>query len=203
MKKTDNIALALRDGPHILFPTFFIPREVVAGGGEKFSCLIVLDKETNKQSLADLKDAIKTLTANAFGGEEVNHGIKPAEEKYPDIEELAGKLLLNAYRHASFGKPPVYSINGKDKLTGDDHGNHDAIYSGFQGNLNLSAYPYAVGANKGVGFGLDGVQWIGTGWTELQLGSSEGESFDAVDGEDPVETGFDMDQDSEADNFDW
>lgn len=89
-------------------------------------------------------------------------------EKYP---ERIGHYFFNAR-----SKKPVAVVD-RDR---DPIVDHEAVYGGCRGVLNVTFYPYITKGNQGVGVGLNGVQKV-----------ADGESFGGA-GKPSVESMFDM-----------
>jgi hypothetical protein len=160
----------------VSFPTIFTPRAIEQGQTPKYSIVLMFDK-TNADHLAALK-ALFTEAQAAFnakwpanadgtpnakapriplkghdkspfkdGDTACNSQGIPLSEKNP---EYAGHFVVRA---ASTTKPLVVDRATQEVL------DSAAVYGGCWCKVNLNPYAYDTAGNKGVTFGLNGVQF--------------------------------------------
>ena len=173
------------------YPTLFEPRPSVQGGDDsRFSILLLIDKK-DTNAVEKIKTAIKA--AFDYGKEKKMWTEKPAnfrnplrdadnEPNYAGKDWCAGHYLLSCKTKKDStlaDKPEVYSLE-TDSTTGKNIKITDPkeIYGGCYVRCRISSYPYDVGGNRGVSFGLEAVQKLADG-DELSGRASDKEVFSA------------------------
>lgn len=154
----------------VSYPTIFTPRAMEQGQTPKYSIVLMFDK-SNKDHMASLKELYLEAEA-AFkakwpdpakapriplrghdkspfkdGDTACNNQGVPLSEKN---EEYAGHFIVRA---ASTSKPAVVDRSMQEVL------DTQAVYGGCWCKVNLNPYAYDTSGNKGITFGLNGVQF--------------------------------------------
>ena len=176
---SSNVSKPARTTPavRISYPTLFTPRAFQPGNDPKYGIVLMFEKE-NKEHMDFLKSMYQDCQAAlvekwpdadkrprvAVSGDtrspikdgdktQNNNGI-PLAEKNP---EYAGHFIIRAN---TASRPIVVDRNKAEILDSNE------VYGGCFCKVNLNAYTFDMSANKGVTFGLNGVQKY-----------SDGESF--------------------------
>lgn len=171
-------------------------------GPKKYSAALLFSKK-DKANKAALKAAIEQAKekgkASKWGGAipaRLDNGVRDGDEKtLPDgetvLEGYEGMNYINAKANEGY-QPPI--VNRRAIPIAD----HSEVYSGCYCNVFVDVYPYASAGNKGIGFGLVGIQKVSDG---EPLGSSFSiDNFDIIDdGDDQVSASSVEDDDDD----DW
>lgn len=133
----------------------------------KYSCAFLIDKR-DKRNLGILQKAImETIEAGRAKLGNVNpkrldRGIRNGDEKFTDDSESA---IMNGYEghwyiNAKAGEthPPQIVDNRRRPITDESK-----VYSGCFVNVFIDLYAYSSEGNKGIGFGLLGIQKVADG----------------------------------------
>ena len=144
------------------YPTLDKPEAMNEGEAPKYSIALVFPKGTD---LSELKAAALQAAEEKFGKEKAHAMIKAKKLTLPfrtDGEEKGypeGSVFFNARTQR---KPTVVSrvpdADGKPTVISPD-----AVYPGAIVRASLSAFGYDVKGNKGVGFGLNNIQFVRDG----------------------------------------
>ena len=153
----------------VSYPTLFNPRAFQAGSEPKYSITLMIDKKNEeqmkflKQLHTDMQEALieawpdeskrprvsligDTRSPIKDGDKTVNNNGIPLAEKNPEYE---GHFIIRA---STASRPVVVDRNKSEILDANE------IYGGCFCKVCLNAYTYAMSANSGVTFGLNGVQ---------------------------------------------
>ena len=148
-------------------------------GKEEYSMMILIPKE-DKETVADLKKAIKAAVDDKWGSKRPANLRNPlrdgdSESDLPDTveageEPYAGHYFMNL---KSSQKPGIVDVNVQPVIDEGD------FRSGDFCRVSINAYAYDQKGNKGVAFGLNNIQVLRKG---LPLGgvSRPENDFDVV-----------------------
>jgi hypothetical protein len=199
---SSNVSKDPRTTPavRVSYPTLFTPRAFQPGNDPKYGIVLMFDK-SNAEHMAfmkllhqDCQAALaekwpkeeerprvalvgETRSPIKDGDKTVNNNGIPLCEKNP---EYAGQFIVRAN---TASRPAIVDRNMQEILDSNE------LYGGCFCKVNLNAYTFDMSANKGVTFGLNGVQkW------------SDGESFGG--GRPPLEDMFDAEKgQNDPDNY--
>lgn len=156
------------------------PRAGMNGGKAKYSAMLIIPKDDKKTLLAiknaiesayaESKDALKgsARTAPSLGA--IKTPLRDGDEEYPDREEMAGAMFLNA---SNTYPVSIYDEDGED-ITGNLD-RSDEIYSGVYARASIEFYAYNKSGNKGIAVSLRAVKKVRDGES---LGSTRDTSHD-------------------------
>lgn len=127
----------------------------------RYSASIIIRK-TDKNTVARIVDAIKTLKAdpevqNVWGGKvpaNLKLPLRDGDTDRPEDAAYHGAYFVNA---SSKRKPNVFDYDRTEIL------DPESVYSGCYCQFILSLYPYAKKGNMGIGVGLQAVRKIKDG----------------------------------------
>jgi len=172
-----NASSAPKTSPkvRVSFPTVFKPRMFAGQQGDpKYSITMMFDKNNQEQMgfLREVMKDLETALAQQWPDEavrprtplvgETRSPIKDGDKTVntngiPLVEknaEYAGHYILRA---SSTNKPVVVDANGQDIIDSNE------IYGGCFCKVNFTTYAFTSPQNKGVTFGLNGVQKVEDG----------------------------------------
>lgn len=169
------------DGDDVYEIQFLIPKSDRAG-------VKAIHDAITKVAKAKWGDKYKSVKSPLRDGDkeadELTEDGSTRGEKYP---ERLGHYFMNAR-----SKKPIAVVDRDRDLITD----HDAVYGGCKGILNVTMYPYITKGNQGVGVGLNGVQKVADGESFGGAGKPSVESmFDMVDEDEDLGNGLDDDED--------
>lgn len=174
------------------FPNLAKPRAGQDGGKEKYSVAAIFDKN---QDLTALKKLAMAAGKEKFGDKWKSKTGTGWPEKFrnpfrdgSDKEDMPGygddKIFITFSANTD---RPMSMFNKKVERVSFDEA-RGLFYPGCKAVATVQAYAYDMPQNKGVAFGLLGIQFVGDG-ERLGGGPGSDESdFDSVDDEDESET---------------
>lgn len=143
------------------YVNIFKARSFEAGGAEKFSTCILIDKKdkaTLKKIAAAIDAAKKDGIANKWGGKlpaKLHMPLRDGdEERAEEAEEYEGMFFLNANSNT---KPGIVDENCNEILDSTE------VYSGCYGRVSINFYAYNFNGSKGIAVGLNNVQKLEDG----------------------------------------
>jgi len=175
-EKTPNIKIRIENA-RFSYAHVYKPQAAVDGGDPKYSVSILIPKSA-KDDIKRIQEAIKaTATANAhvWNGRvpaDLRNPLRDGDIDKPNYPEYAGHYFINA---SSKQMPGVVGPDGRTPV--------EYLVSGDYGRVTVQFYAYNRAGNKGVGCGLQNIQWLREG-EPLGGGRSKPEDdFDAVETE--------------------
>lgn len=143
------------------YVNIFKARSFQAGGEEKFSLCILIDKK-DITTLGKIKAAIdaakKQGIADKWGGKLPGNLKMPLRdgdaERADEAEEYTGKFFMNANSNQ---KPGIVDENLNEILDNTE------VYSGCYGRVSINFFPYNSNGSKGIAVGLNHVQKLADG----------------------------------------
>lgn len=144
------------------YPYLFKPQPGKEGKDAKYSAALVFPKGTD---LKELKAAVLEAAESKWGAKAAD-GLRSGKLRSPlrtDVEEKGypeGSTFFNARSKAAPGVVSVFpGPNGKPLPIEDE----DQVYAGCWVRASVTAFPYDVDGNRGVGFALNNVQKLADG----------------------------------------
>lgn len=183
MDKVKN-KLFLTPRARLSFPSLFEARASIAGQKPKFSATLIFDLEAQKTPEWQALKAAEVAAIHEEWGSKKPAGLKSpfrkAEEKQNDdgtfkLGFAAGFAFMNVTAQEKF-PPKVVLRNGKDATEKD-------VYGGCYVRAQLTAFAYDTNGNRGVSFGLRGVQKLEDGEAFGGSGPVKFEALEPLPGE--------------------
>ena len=137
------------------FPNLFVPSKYEEK--ETYNSMLLLDKETDKECLEKIKEAMEAASKDRWGKKipkikEGHVGLRDGDEY--DNDAYAGKMFIRA----SNTKAPAVVDGGMNIISNPDH-----IKSGDYLRFLLKVFAYDTNGHKGIKFYLINAQFIETG----------------------------------------
>jgi hypothetical protein len=185
------------------YPTLFEP-QAYGEGEPKYSAALVFPAGTD---LTEIKEAIKAAAVERFGDKAKSY-LQKNPPLRTDVDEKGypeGSTFFNArttrrpqivsrYADPKTGKPMVI-----DEDAATEPGGQHEMYPGCQVKALISVYAYDVKGNRGVAFGLEGMQR----WDEGERLGGGAPAVDVFSAEMPAEADIaDLDTEEDADGID-
>lgn len=138
------------------FPNLFTPRPKVPGGDPVYGCSLLFSPEAQKtQEFANMKEAAQEAFIARFGDKVKPSGaysnpFRKAEDK--DIYAAFGGYVYIS--PSTKNKPDIIGRNKEEILIPDQ------VYPGQIVRASLGVFAWEKGGNRGVSFGLNGLQLV-------------------------------------------
>lgn len=156
------------------FPTLFTPRPKVYGGEPQYSCTLLFSPEMQQtEAFKAMKAAAHEVFVARFGDKAKPSGAysnpfrDAAEKDYQGYEE--GWVFISP---STKKKPDVIDADLQQILVPDD------IWAGQLVRGYVNPYAYDRGGNRGVSFGLNGIQLVNANMPRLDGRLSAAKAFD-------------------------
>ena len=169
------------------YVNIFRSRSFSEGQDAKYSiCLLIpkSDKITIKKIKAAIEEAVKQGVSEKWGGKKPGNLKLPLRdgdaERADEAPEYEGTYFLNAN---SNNKPGVVDKDLNEILDPDE------VYSGCWGRASINFFPFNSNGNKGVGVGLNNIQFLADG-ERLGAAAASAEDDFADDYEDDDDLGL-------------
>ena len=156
----------------VSFPNLFEPKAMDEKSQAKFGVTMLFPKDDKGNYLAELEKSYEAAVAK--GLKDKWNGTLPKnlrspfrdgdeEEDYCDRDGFPGHIFVRASSQED-NRPGVVHID-KDSSTGKRRVVEDPaeVYAGCYAVASVTAYPYSVGNNKGVAFGLNNIMKVEDG----------------------------------------
>lgn len=162
------------------FPHLFVARAPVAGGDERFSCVLIFDENAqNTPEFKAMKKAVMAVAEAKWGAKtkdmvqrgQLRMPFRDASEKSEFAGYDDGKIFISAW---SKQKPDVIDGRLNDVVPSD-------VFPGAMARITYKPFAYETSGNRGVSIGLDNVQ-IADFTTQRLDGKKKGrDEFDTLD----------------------
>lgn len=136
------------------------PKAAPGSTQAKYSVSILIPK-TDKVTLGKIKAAINAAAeegkVSKFGGKatgKLKMPVRDGDEERPDDAAYAGHYFINCSANI---QPGIVDKNRQEIL------DHDELYSGCFGRVDINFYPFNTQGNKGVACGLNNIQKLADG----------------------------------------
>lgn len=201
---TENVSkLPVRVGPiRVSYPCVFQPRAFQAGQTPKYSIALMFDKqnEEHKKVLATLHKQMQEALAEKWPDEKtrprnpligdtrspIKDGDKTLNTSGIPISEANPEYAGHYIVRASSTRAPRVVDRGLNTIMDSNE-----IYGGCFCNVNINVYTYDKGVNKGVTFGLNGVQKHADGESFAGGNMAAEDMFESGGADDPANYGDD------------
>ncbi len=152
--------------PHIFKPTSF------EGQDPKYTVTMLFPKTTDISALKEAAQAavIKSWPDEAKRPQNLRHPFRDGDAEKPGVEGYIGAIFVKASSSRRF---PVFDRNNQPIQ------DESLIFAGCYCRAVLSVYTYNKMGNVGVGFGINGLQYVRTG-----------DAFDGSPSEETVQSQF-------------
>jgi hypothetical protein len=135
------------------YPNLARPRIPPGGGVQKYSCVLIIPKSAD---LGPMKKALQAAV-RAKWGDNIPKGLRQPFRDGSEKGDLEGYGPEVVFLNVSSEQPPQLFDGAKRKVDGGHFKAGDYVFAA------LSAYSYDKAGNKGVSFGLRGLQWAREG----------------------------------------
>jgi hypothetical protein len=153
------------------YPNLSRPRTGPGGGTAKYSCVLILPKSAD---LAPMKKALQAA-ARVKWADQIPRGLKQPFRNGSDKGDQEGYGPDVVFLNVSSEQQPQLFDGAKRKVDGGFFKAGDYVLAA------LSAYAYDKAGNKGVAFGLRGLQYVREG-DRLGGGVDAGAIFETLEG---------------------
>jgi hypothetical protein len=158
MSQSQKITFPVNTPPATLcFPNLFVPRAPAAGAEPRFSCILLFDEEAQKlPAYLKLRQAVFQVIEEKFPSK-AKEMVKSLRLPFRDAGEKdyngfeAGMIFINPWASE---KREIIDRNGQLVLVPGD------VFAGQLVRAAVHPFYYDNSGNRGVSFGLDGIQII-------------------------------------------
>lgn len=144
----------------ISYPNIFAPRAFNEGDKAKYSAQLIIPKSDKKtlKKLRDAEEAAKQAGIERFGAAWAKKGVRSVLHDGDEDADERPELADSYYLSVSSPRKPFVVDRARELILDPDE-----IYGGCYVFAALGAYPYDMMGNRGVSFGLDGIQKVADG----------------------------------------
>jgi len=162
----------------------FKPRPAAQGGKPRYSAILLFNQQSlDTKAYQDLRSACALAIQEKFGAEKAANPafvrtlrlpFRNAHDKqYEGFEN--GEIYINPWLSEDDGPPRVMNLISNQQLP------KEQVWSGQMARMAVHAFAYENSGNRGVAFGLDGVQIVKSDMKRLDGRRSASDAFKDAD----------------------